>query len=361
MSGKTAIATTSFSDGGGGKIDIRAGRIELGDSAVISSGAEGMGAGGDVVISAETMILNDGATVSGQSEGENFFVRDAPVPDDLPGGGNAGNLRLQVGSLSMSGRAQVSSATNGIGDGGDLSIATMSLQLEDDSRISAVSRGAGLAGTIEVNADDDVQLLGGSITTAADSSDGGNIVVNATTLVYLLGGEISTAVSDGDGDGGNITIDPVFVVLNNSNIVANARGGDGGNILIVADAFFIDENSVIDASSELGIDGTVIIRAPSEDVTASLVALPTGFLVPTELVSRACETRTRAELSSLVVAGRESAPSMPDDLHPSLMTRTARAVPPVALRRGYWRVTSGSESANSTAVEVVMLKLDCSG
>jgi len=185
--------------------------------------------------------------------------------------------------------------------------------LNGASRIAANSSGTGVAGDISVTARDSVQLKGGAITTETLNADGGNITVTADQLVYLLRAVISTSVSGGTGNGGNITIDPVFVVLNNSSIIANAHGGNGGNILIVAENFFSDQNSIIDASSALGIDGTIIIKSPEENISNTLTDLPDSLLAETGLAAQQCDIRTRKDISSLVMVGRDGLPPSPDD------------------------------------------------
>ena len=170
-----------------------------------------------------------------------------------------------------------------------------------------------MAGDISIEAGNTVELSGGTISTETLDADGGNITITASQLVYLLNSVISTSVSGGLGDGGNITIDPVFVVLNNSSIIANAHGGNGGNILIVAENFFQDENSIVEASSDLGIDGTVIIESPDENISNNLADMPESLLAEIELASQQCDLRTRKDISSLVLVGRDGLPPSPDD------------------------------------------------
>ena len=214
-----------------------------------------------MIINATTMIMNGASNISAESEGGRFFVRGTPDQSSATGGGTGGD--------------------------------------------------------ITITATDRVELKGGSITTETQNADGGNITVNAQQLIYLLNSTISTSVSGGAGNGGNISIDPVYVVLNNSQIIANANAGNGGNITIVADNFIKDQASVIEASSNLGIDGTVTIDSPNQEVNDGGTELPDSFLSVMELASQECSLKTRSDISSLVISGREGLPSSPGDLLPA--------------------------------------------
>ncbi|MCP5154785.1 MAG: filamentous hemagglutinin N-terminal domain-containing protein, partial [Ectothiorhodospiraceae bacterium] len=348
MADRTVIATTSFGAGAGGDVRIDADVVRLAGEAVISSGTEVSGAGGDVTITAATaMTMTGDARVSSQVVAENQFVRDeALVPIARPGTGDAGDVFIDTATLALGGRAQISSATASVapdpGDGGDVTIAVARLTVADDARISASSTGRGLAGTVTVLASELARLVdGGAITTEALGADGGDIVVNVGTLLYLRDGAITTSVSDGDGDGGNIDIDPVFVVLDGGRIVANAFGGRGGNIRIVTEHLIADPTSRIDASSALGIDGEVVIESPNEDVASTLVTLPSAFVSAEALVAQACAERTRADVSRLLVRGRDASPLAPDDLLPSALPAALRyASAPQA--RSAWIALAGS-------------------
>jgi len=313
MRDQSVVSTSTFSSGNGGTIVVTADNLYLEDAAVITSGTEGSGNAGNVIINAGALAAQDAAILSSESEGGNFFVRAGADLSAATGGGDGGTVQVSADSVSLNGNASVSSATSGAGAGGNVELILTNLVLNGASRIAATSTGTGVAGDINVEARDTVQLNGGAITTETLDADGGNITITANQLVYLLNSVISTSVQGGEGDGGNITIDPVFVVLNNSSIIANAYGGDGGNILIVAENFFQDQNSVIEASSNLGIDGTVIIKSPDENISNSLTEMPDSLLAEMALASQQCDLRTRKDISSLVLVGREGLPPSPDD------------------------------------------------
>jgi filamentous hemagglutinin family protein len=324
---QSVVSTTTFSSGAGGTILIDTGELVLSDAAVITSGTEGSGPAGNVIITADSLTGNGDAIVSSESEGGNFYVRGDADLSEATGGGDGGTVQVSVDNVVLGKDAGIFSGTGGSGAGGNVELAVARLKLNGDSQISAVSTGTGVAGNIGIQATNKVELEGGAITTETLAADGGNIHITANQLVYLLDSVISTSVEGGLGDGGNITIDPVFVILNNSSIIANAHGGNGGNILIIAENFFQDQTSIIEASSDLGINGTIVIKSPEEEVSNTLAELPESLLEDMQLVSNRCDLRTRKDLSSLVVVGRDGLPSSPDDYVtvrvPSGMTRNS--------------------------------------
>jgi filamentous hemagglutinin family protein len=310
---RSVVSTSTFSGGNGGTIVVTAGNLLLQDAAVITSGTEGTGDAGNVIVNAGKLVMQGDAVLSSESEGGNFFVRSGTDLSAASGGGHGGTVQVNADSMELNGHAAVSSGTHGSGAGGNVELVLTDLLLNGASRIAATSSATGIAGDIGVTAASSVQLRGGAVTTQTRNADGGNITVTADRLVYLLRGVIATSVSGGSGNGGNITIDPVFVVLNNSSIIANAHGGNGGNILIVAENFFSDQNSIIDASSDLGIDGTIVIQSPEENVSNSLTELPDALLSVQGLAAQQCDLRTRKDISSLVMVGRDGLPPSPDD------------------------------------------------
>ena len=111
--------------------------------------------------------------------------------------------------------------------------------------------------------------------------------------------------------GGNITIDPTVMTLQNSQILARAVQGQGGNINIVAGTFLADPTSLVSASSQLGLSGAVNIQSPLSMLSGTLATLPKHPLQVQQLLQQRCAAQANGQLSSLVVAGRDTLPSEP--------------------------------------------------
>ena len=97
-----------------------------------------------------------------------------------------------------------------------------------------------LAGDINISTPT-FQSQNASVTTGAESADGGNIsIITTGSFVHLTDSQITTSVRSGAGTGGNIAIDSKLIVLDESQILAKAFGGPGGNINITADVFLVN-------------------------------------------------------------------------------------------------------------------------
>ena len=146
----------------------------------------------------------------------------------------------------------------------------------------------------------------------------------ATERMEFVDSEVKTSVPSGEGNGGDISLKgpasegfpnvPVGVVLlNGSNIVASAGAGSGGNISIVAGGYLQSGDSVVDASSDdPSIDGEISIRAPANDITTEVAALPIELLDTAALVASACSSSQGANASFQVQ--RRTRPALPPDV-----------------------------------------------
>ena len=136
--------------------------------------------------------------------------------------------RLEVGKLTISGDAAISTSTAGPGQGGDIQVQARQIELTNNrAAITASSSGSGNAGNIEIHADDTFRSRNSVVSTSSTLSGGGNIALSAGQIVELVDSQITTAVQGGAGDAGNITIGPRYVILNNSQVIAQADGRQG--------------------------------------------------------------------------------------------------------------------------------------
>ena len=241
-------------------------------------------------------------------------VTNSPhIHTDTSGGAPAGNLALHVNNLTADQASEIRSGTSGAGHGGNVSIdAFQSVTLNNGSSITASSTGSGNAGNVSINAGAQFLSQNASVTTEASQASGGNIGVQATDSVRLVNSKLSTSVQGGpDTSGGNITIDPTFMTLQNSQILAQAVQGQGGNINIVAGNFLMDPTSVVSASSQFGLSGAVNIQSPVSMLSGTLATLPQRPLQVQHLLQQRCAAQANGQLSSLVVAGRDTLPSEP--------------------------------------------------
>ncbi|EDN68966.1 Large protein containing haemagglutination activity domain [Beggiatoa sp. PS] len=328
--------------GNAGNIVIKANELLIEKGALISSNTtakngQTSGQGGNITIHVTGKLDIAGINVHGENE-DGFSSGISVSSRSIDGGhtGDAGNIMIIAGSLSIKEGGMITSSTLGSGDGGQITIDVNGpimitgdsskiaqkaplftqlrfqndnpnwkestsnsgiyassdgniestgqggnitlyanrLSIDDKGKISTASVGSGLAGNIEIHSDDDILMSNGSaITTEAKSAGGGGINLKIDNLLNMANSEITTSVQESTGSGGDIELHSKFVVLNKGQIKAQADAGYGGNIRIVADQFIDSLDSLVSASSRLGLDGHVEIDSPAVDLDAMLVVL----------------------------------------------------------------------------------------
>ena len=240
-------------------------------------------------------------------------LTNSAIKTDTVGAVPAGNITIKASSIAADQSTKISSSTSATGPGGNISFdAGQSVTMGSGTSLSAQSTGQGNAGNIAINAGSQFLSQGSVVTTEASQASGGNIVVQATDSIRLVNSKLSTSVQGGpDTSGGNITIDPTFMTLQNSQILAQAVQGQGGNINIVAGTFLADPTSIVSASSQFGLSGAVNIQSPLSMLSGTLATLPQRPLQVQHLLQQRCAAQGNGQLSSLVVAGRDTLPSEP--------------------------------------------------
>jgi large exoprotein involved in heme utilization and adhesion len=224
----------------------------------------------------------------------------------------SGNIEMSVGSLAMQG-GTISARSTGSQVGGNVSVAAQAgITISDGASLTANSSGSGNAGNIATKAGTQFLSQNASMTTEATQASGGNILVQAIDSIRLINSRISTSVLGGPNtSGGNIILDPAVVTLQNSQVLAQASQGAGGNINIIAGTFLADPTSVVSASSQFGLSGSVNIQSPVSSLSNTLTTLPQRPLQAQPLLTQRCAGQGNGQLSSLVVAGRDTLPAEP--------------------------------------------------
>jgi filamentous hemagglutinin family protein len=201
--------------GRGGDINITTSNLTLKDGAELVSSSSGRGDAGNVIINARDAVTLDRSNILSTVNGTGI--------------GNAGDININAGSLSLANNAGLLTASLGQGNSGNIEIrATNKISLDKSSIFSSfVGSGIGNAGNIDITAGS-LSLTNG---TAIDSRTisktiAGNVTINATDNISLDNSKIS---SGGAGIAGDITINTDFLSLKNSSEF-NVSGGGGGNI-----------------------------------------------------------------------------------------------------------------------------------
>jgi filamentous hemagglutinin family protein len=304
---------TPASAGTGGNVTLNSAALTLRDGGVISTERFGSGHTGSISLDVAQRLSIDGSSGIGTT---GISAKSEPAST-----GNAGDITVQAGALSIGGVGQISASTQGSGTGGNIAVMVEgTASLNDRGQITAESTGSGDAGLISVSAGRLLLSNRATISTRAEkaTASGGNITLKVRDLLYLVRSDITTSVQGETGNGGNVEIDPQLVILNHSSIKAQAKEGHGGKIEISAGAFIPSADSTVDASSELGISGTVEITGPRVDVNGALVVLSSELRSAVEVLRHTCAAQATQPQSSLVEAGRGGLPQDPEATLPAL-------------------------------------------
>ena len=340
--------------GDGGEIDITTTNLSLIEGSQVSTTTFGQGNGGAITIKAAENISADGAGQAGLPSGISSIVFE-------PATGDSGDIDITTANLSLKQGGAVSASTLGVGDGGaitinasntifasgsgiifidginipatpstgiftgaansgrgnsaDISINTSNLFLTNGAGISTQSLGQGNAGNLSIQADTIALSNGAALFASTPVGAGGNINLQIADNLTLQDNSTISAQALENANGGNIEIEADFVIAqpnqNNDIIASAAAEGTGGNINITTNAIFGLESrsstppnntNNIDASSEFGLDGTIQINELEVNPTEALEELPVEVIDVTGLVAQnLCQ---QGQGSEFVITGK---------------------------------------------------------
>lgn len=337
VSVREAFDTTAAGEGIGGTVDINVrDAFTIGTNSGIfgSLGSDAVGRGGNIKVQAGNIFLRDGGEITSSTFGKgdsgniSITARDAISLDkegiynnvqSSDAEGNAGNIDIITGSLSVTNGAQINSftrgrgnagnitiqardavtfdgvnisngfpsgslnnvATGGIGNGGNINIAAGSLSITNGGNLQvavreasdALSGGKGIAGTLNINVRDALTISGVDSTIFSNLGSGaegrgGDINIFAGNVFIKDGAEISSSTF-GEGDAGKISItarDTVslsgkkFSAILNS-VDSGGIGNSGGISINTGSLFASDEARILSSISGRGNSGGIFIEA----------------------------------------------------------------------------------------------------
>jgi filamentous hemagglutinin family protein len=375
--------------GNAGNLTVNTARLVVRDGAQIFGGTIGDGDGGNLAINA-----TDSTELSGVSPV--FFIPGGLFSAaGLESTGNAGDLTLNTGRLTVQDGAQIATQTFGSGRAGNLTVnardaidligvsspsgleivqyasglfsdtgnpensqsssnitvTTGQLRVLEGAQIAVDNQGSGNAGNINIRARSILMDGAGGIRAATTSGEGGNITLQLQDFLLMRNGSVvSTDASGGSGNGGNIAIASTFLVaLENSDITANAVQGRGGNVRISAQLILgtqfrsqLTPESDITASSQFGVSGVVEIRTPELDPTRGITSLPVNLADGTQLITQGCSRNRDDVANRFTVTGRGGLPPSPEGILSNESVLQDLQTTPIAVTRA--QVTSLASS-----------------
>ncbi len=339
--GALVVAATS-NDGDAGDITINANNFEAVNGGQVLTSTRSSGQAGTIRLN-----IRDSITLAGSDP--NFTARLALIEQQQKSSGSTDRVSDLVFVEGEGTSGLFASTTPGsTGQGGSIFInPARRVTIRDRAKISVNSDGTGNAGDIRLQAGNLTLDNKASISAQTTTSQGGNINLNLGEVLLLRrGSQISaTAGTAGaGGDGGNITIDAPrgFIVAapgENSDITANAFSGQGGNVTIRAAGIFniaplsrqelerlnpndLNPNNLptndITAISQQNptLSGQVSLNTPDTDQSLGLVELPTVLADTSELIAdtscaAVATTDSDIEKNKFTITGRGGLPPNP--------------------------------------------------
>lgn len=306
-----AISTFTVNDSDAGSITINSQTIDLLTGGRLVSATDGGGNAGSINlnVSERLNIDNANAAAAPRIEFNNQLTNELLGRTGLFANaterstGNAGSILVGKNpnaapvprEINIANGAEVSVNSSIQGNAGDVRLSSGSLSLSNGAKVTATNA----------------------------EGEGGNIELKATDRITLRDSSLISSEAINTADGGNISMDTNFVIAfpGDSNILASAEQGRGGNIRITAESIFgIRENiengpnNDINASSDVtGLDGTVTIDTPDVDPAEGTTDLPSNVIEPKKISAQACNAKiAKTKKNSLTVAGKGGIPRSPE-------------------------------------------------
>jgi filamentous hemagglutinin family protein len=293
---------TSFEGvGNSGNINIEAGDLSItnggGIGSFIASSVDdffvGQGNAGDININVRNAVTIDGVRREPVYPGDFALNEDGTYIGSGSGSGDAGNINLRAGTLSITDGGYIGAGTSGQGDAGNINIA-----VRDMFNLAGVNSDKGFSSGLFANAGRDATGQAGNITVSAETFrivDGavvnatttnvgngtatgarGNIEINTRNLSLQNAGKIDTSTV-ARSSAGSIAINSLesVTVGNDSVISALSFGsGTGGNLLIDTGTLTISDGGVVVTSTVgQGTAGNLTVKARN-----SVNVINNGFL-----------------------------------------------------------------------------------
>jgi filamentous hemagglutinin family protein len=245
-------ARVDVTAGGGGSIAVTARNLNLAGRSTLANGIRA-GQGVEGSQAGDVMLDTTGAmTISQSSSVLNTF-------DGRATGGQAGNIDIKAGSLTIDSLGRVSTRQErargtGQGKSGNISVQTngsvtlFATDTGNNSAFSTLSFG-GSAGNVSIQANDSISISDSEILASSFKGAAGAISLQANNSISITNNSfIASNVFEGRGDGGNITIKaggPISIT--DISWIATQSGfgreqpqqGSGGNIYIEGKSFSV--------------------------------------------------------------------------------------------------------------------------
>jgi CHAT domain-containing protein len=293
FSSQIVASSARDATGDAGSVQVEGQTVSLTNGAQIQSSTSGTGQGGNVTVKAHGTV-----TMGGFGE-DSVSLISANSGEEATG--NAGSVRVEAQTVSLTNGAQIISATFGEGQGGDVmvyardTVSFVGTSPEGEELLGELvpgdttfpsgafvnSHGPGKPGDVQVTAPTVILADGGRISslTLNSTEGGGTVRVNAPTMLRISGsGSGIRTQSTGLSVGGDITLQTGTLELADAALItAESTGaGNAGNITIEVRDTFLSENSSVTTKATRADGGDIqvtvqsVLRLRDSQITASV-------------------------------------------------------------------------------------------
>jgi filamentous hemagglutinin family protein len=290
--------TNMGSSGRAGRVNIDTESFTLSNGGAILVGTYGHGDGGVVIIKAKDVLIDGGfensdgfyrSIISCQTntgstgdaggvkiDTESFTLSNGgEILAGTYGGGNGGVVTIKAKDVLIAGEINTSSSSTGTA--GSIDIQTNTLNMNSGATISSASTGTGNAGSIMIAAKDSMLLNDAAIKVEASKASAGDIKIQTPNLDMTKTSLITASVSGGSGSGGSIDLNvDTLSITEGSRIESNTAGsGSGGNITVAAGASVTisgkteEASGMYSTSTGAGSAGSITVQTPILNISDS--------------------------------------------------------------------------------------------
>ncbi len=283
ISSGSQLQAATFGDGRAGRIAVRSGSLLIdraGDTQVTGIGS-----------SSEGLLSGDAGGVELIVDGRLQMANSALITSASYGVGDAGSINLSAGEVVMESGGQISSSTYGSGHAGQVTIASEGVTLTGEGprslRITAIGSTAekgssGNAGSVAIRVDGPLILeRGGTQISSSTFGRGaaGRVAVSAESIrlsgegleAQRVAGIGSTAEIGSSGNAGSVSVSSSGpLLLRNGGQISSRSwaGGEVGSVVVDAERLELVDGGLIDISSldrnaPAGATNTLLVRGGS--------------------------------------------------------------------------------------------------
>ncbi len=299
ISNRGSISSQAFAGPGGQVLLGASTATAIMDGGFVNTSTIGAGRAGNILIDVGTLTMSNGARVASSSEENSpapggsvmVIARDSvAISGTSTGlfsttaspdkGGSAGTVVVTAPTLTIADRGKISVESTGVAPAGDISLTLGTLTLSGGAGLFSNATSSGPGGNINVQAGQ-IQLSGGATISAKSSGPAvaGNVTIAATTF-QTQDSFVTTAATQADGGDIDILVGSLVYLTGSEITTSVGKGaGKGGNITIDPQ-FVVLNDSQIRADAFGGPGGNITIVTDVFLSSGSIVSASSALSAP---------------------------------------------------------------------------------